>query len=332
MNQFGHNFRLSIWGESHGPQIGIVLDGIPAGIALSEEDFEADLSRRRSGAHGTTARRERDIPRLVSGLYRGRTTGAPLAMEFANEDVRSEDYRSTADHCRPSHADHTAAVRFGGFNDPRGGGHFSARLTVALTAAGVVAKRLLPPTIRFQTAVTRIGGCDDPLRFEELLHKAEREGDSLGGVITCRVEGIPAGWGEPLFDSVESLLSHLLFAIPAVKGVEFGSGFSGADRTGSQNNDPIIDAEGHTSTNFAGGINGGLTNGNALEFRVAVKPTPSIARPQETFNFGTGRIEPLTIRGRHDCCVALRAGVVVEAAAAIVLADLRRPIPQTLTK
>ncbi len=326
MNSFGNSFRIALWGESHGAQVGVTIDGLPAGIPLAASDFEADLARRRSGAAGTTARREADTPQLVAGLYEGRTTGAPLTVLFSNDDTRPADYDTLRHHFRPSHADRTMALKFGGWNDPRGGGHASARLTVGLVAAGVVAKRLLPAGVRFATRLVEIGGCDDPERFEALLAEAAAAEDSLGGIVECCVEGVPAGLGEPLFESVESLVGQLLFAVPAVKGVAFGDGFEVARRRGSENNDRIADAAGRTFTNHDGGINGGITNGNPLRVRAAFKPTPSIARPQESFNAATGRIEPLTIRGRHDCCVALRGAVVVEAAVAIALADLfRRP-------
>jgi len=322
MNQFGNKFRLSIWGESHGPQIGILLDGVPAGIPLAISDFEEDLARRRSGGLGTTPRREADMPQLLSGIYQGHTTGAPLAIAFENNNTRSQDYPDPA-HCRPSHADRTAMVRFAGYNDPRGGGHFSGRLTAGLVAAGVVAKKILPATVSFTTRLTEIGGCTDPDRFDDILREATSSHDSVGGIVECRIKGIPAGWGDPFFDSVESLVAHLLFAVPGVKGVEFGAGFNAARHRGSENNDRIIDAQGTTATNHAGGIDGGITNGNELIVRVAFKPTASIAQPQETFNFSSGRIEPLTIRGRHDACIALRGAVVVEAVLAIALADLR---------
>ena len=323
MNRFGHHFRIALWGESHGPQIGVVLDGVPAGIPLSVDDFAADLARRRSGAAGTTARREPDLPQLVSGIYRGRTTGAPLTIEFSNTDARPQDYEATQGHDRPSHADRTGFVKFGGHNDPRGGGHFSGRLTLALVAAGVVAKKLLPAELAFATRIAEIGGCTDAERFDELLRNASEEQDSLGGIVECRVGGIPAGWGEPFFDSVESCIAHLLFAIPGIKGVEFGSGFAAARSHGSANNDRILDADGRTATNHAGGIDGGITNGNELLDRAAFKPTSSNGRPQETFNRTTGRIETLRLTGRHDTCIALRGAVVVEAAVAIALADLQ---------
>lgn len=321
MNGAGERFRIALWGESHGPQIGIVLDGVPAGISLAPEDFEPDLARRRAGAPGTTARREADIPRIVSGLWQGRTTGAPLTVVFDNTDIRSDDYAPLVHRFRPSHADRTARVKWSGFNDPRGGGHLSGRLTVAFVAAGVVAKRCLPD-LDFHSRLTEVGGTDDPTRFAEVVEIARREGDSVGGIVECRVTGIPAGTGEPLFGAVESVAARLLFAIPAVKGVEFGAGFDGTRMRGSEYNDSILDAAGHTATNHDGGVNGGIANGNDLVVRVAVKPTPSIARTQHTYDPATGRPGPLAIGGRHDACIALRCGVIVEAALAVALADL----------
>lgn len=322
MNRFGDHFRIALWGESHGPQIGVVLDGVPAGIVLSAEDFEPDLARRRSGTIGTTPRREADIPQLAAGIYRGRTTGAPLVLEFANADARPQDYTATEGHDRPSHADRVAHEKFGGCNDPRGGGHFSGRLTVALTAAGVVAKKILPAGVAFTTRIVEIGGCTEPAQFDEVLRRTAAEQDSAGGVVECRVQGIPTGTGAPFFDSVESVVAHLLFSIPGVKGVEFGDGFASARMRGSEHNDPIVDASGTTATNHAGGIVGGIANGNELIVRAAFKPTASIGRPQQTYNRATERIEPLVAGGRHDTCIALRGAVVVEAAVAIALADL----------
>lgn len=322
MNQFGVNFRLSIWGESHGRQIGITIDGMLPGIPLSEEDFEADLQRRRSGAPGTTARREADRPKIVSGLYEGFTTGAPLTIEFENTDTRSEDYTTLETHFRPSHADMIAHRKFGGFNDPRGGGHFSGRITVALVAAGVVAKKMLRERVRFTTHLTEVGGCTDPARFDEVIAAARNEQDSVGGIVECCVKGVPGALGEPFFDSAESMIAHALFSIPAVKGVEFGSGFAAARMRGSEYNDRIMDAVGTTVTNHDGGINGGIITGNPLVVRAVIKPTPSIAREQLTYDLTTDSMQPLVIRGRHDACIALRAAVVVEAAVAVALADL----------
>lgn len=322
MNSWGNRFRVTLWGESHGAQAGVTIDGVPAGIALAESDFEADLARRRAGAAGTTPRKESDAPHIVSGIYRGFTTGAPLTVEFLNENTRSGDYASLASHPRPSHADWVAMKKFHGYNDPRGGGHFSGRITLALVTAGVVAKKILGSGVTFHTDIIEIGGSADKERFADIIESARMDRDSVGGVVECRAEGVAAGLGEPFFDSAESLMAHLLFSVPAVKGVEFGSGFAAARMRGSEHNDPIIDAEGHTSTNHAGGIVGGITNGNAIVVRAAVKPTASISREQMSFNCASGQVDSLVIKGRHDVCITLRAAVVVESAVAIALADL----------
>ena len=324
MNIFGHNFRLAIWGESHGQQIGISIDGIPAGVPLSAEDFETDLARRRSGARGTTPRREPDIPQIVSGLYNGMTTGAPLTIEFANRDTHSQDYANVMRHYRPSHADMVAYHKFNGFNDPRGGGHFSARLTVALTAAGVVAKKILPPGVTFDTRIAEIGGCTDPEGFDEVLRAAAAEQDSVGGIIECRVQGVPLGLGQPFFDSAESMIAHLLFSVPAVKGVEFGLGFGFAGLTGSRANDAfrMQGTRVVTATNHNGGVNGGISNGMPLVLRTVVKPTPSIYKVQQTVDFAAKRNATLQISGRHDPCILHRARVVQDSLVAFGLADL----------
>lgn len=323
MNSWGDKFRVTIWGESHGQQVGVSIDGVRAGIALKEEDFLADLGRRKAGGTGTTTRTESDAPHIVSGVYEGHTTGAPLTIVFLNENTRSGDYRNLVVHPRPSHADLVAQQKWNGQNDPRGGGHFSGRLTLGLVAAGVVAKKILGEDVLFATRITEIGGEKDSTKFDQIIEQARMEQDSVGGVVECRVDGIKAGLGEPFFDSAESLMAHLLFSVPAVKGVEFGNGFEAARQRGSQNNDPIIDSEGHTSTNNAGGIVGGITNGNEIVVRAAIKPTASISREQNTYNFESGKVEPLIIKGRHDVCITLRAAVVVEAAMAIALADLK---------
>jgi chorismate synthase len=215
-----------------------------------------------------------------------------------------------------------ASQKFGGHNDYRGGGHFSGRVTLGLVAAGVVAKKMLDG-VKISASIVEVGGVTDPAMFQDIVKEAVAEGNSVGGVVECRATGVPVGWGEPFFDSVESVAAHLLFSIPAVKGVEFGSGFAGSRLRGSTNNDPIIASDGTTATNNAGGINGGITNGNKLVVRIAVKPTASISVPQQTWNFGTGRVEELTIGGRHDACITLRVPPVAEAAVAIALADLK---------
>lgn len=321
MNSFGRNFRVTLFGESHGEALGVVVDGVKAGIPFAAADLEADLSRRRSGAKGTTPREEGDVPEIVSGVFEGRTTGAPLTVIFRNEDTRSKDYSKLVVHPRPSHADLVAAGKYGGYNDYRGGGHFSGRVTLGLVAAGVIAKKMLGG-ISVSAEITEIGGSRDRTVFDCVISDAVAEGDSVGGIVECRAKGVPAGLGEPFFDSVESVAAHLLFSIPGVKGVEFGSGFTGAGMRGSENNDMITDAQGTTATNNAGGINGGITNGNEIVVRIAVKPTASISRPQETYNFETGKTETLAIGGRHDACIALRVPVIAEAAVALTLADL----------
>lgn len=323
MNSFGTIFRVTIWGESHGSQIGVSIDGIPAGIPLTESDFDADLGLRRAGKKGTTPRIESDVPHIVSGVFEGKTSGSPLTIIFFNENAHSDEYTDLRVQPRPSHADFSAAVKHGGHNDYRGAGHFSGRITIGMVAAGVVAKKILGEEVLFRTSLVEVGGVKDESKFSEIIADAAAKHDSVGGVVCSEVSGIEAGLGEPFFDSVESVAAHLLFAIPGIKGVEFGSGFEGAKLLGSENNDCFIDANGRTATNNAGGVNGGITNGNPVVVRVAFKPTPTISRPQMTFDFSRGEVAELVIKGRHDICIALRAGVVVEAAMAIALADLK---------
>ncbi len=318
MNNFGKLFRISIFGESHGKSIGITVDGCPAGIPLTEEDFTHDLSRRKSGAKGTTPRNEEDLPDIISGTFNGFTTGAPITILFRNTNTRSGDYANLQASPRPGHADFVANAKFKGFQDFRGGGHFSGRLTLALVAAGVVAKKIVAPA-EIKARLKQAGGNSN---IEEAIEQALANQDSIGGIVECTATNLPVGWGEPFFDSVESVISHMVFAIPAIKGIEFGRGFAAAQMFGSQHNDSIINAQGKTATNNAGGINGGITNGNDLVFRVAVKPTSSIGKSQQTLNSISGKVENLTIEGRHDACIALRVPVVLEAATAIALADL----------
>lgn len=318
MNSFGRKLRVSIFGESHGQAVGVIIDGLPAGVPLSTDDLMADLDRRRAGARGTTPRKESDQPQIVSGLYNGHTTASPLTILFRNENTLSGDYSNLVNHPRPSHADFVASQKYNGQNDPRGGGHFSGRITLGLVAAGAIAKKIIP-SISISARITEIGG--QTSGWEALIEQVMAAQDSVGGIIECRAQGIPVGLGEPFFDSVESVIAHLLFSIPAVKGVEFGNGFAAAALRGSQNNDPIIDSNGTTKTNHAGGIVGGITNGNELVVRVAVKPTASISQPQMSYNFIDDAIEELKIKGRHDACIALRIPVIVEAAVALALAD-----------
>ncbi len=319
MNTFGRLLRLSILGESHGECVGIVIDGCPAGIKLAPQDFLEDMQRRAGGkAVGTTSRAESDEPQLKSGFFNGATTGAPLYLEIPNRDARSKDYDHLKDTPRPGHADFVAQKKFAGFNDHRGGGHFSGRLTAALVAAGVVAKKLIAP-INVEARLIEVAGSTE---IESVVALALREGDSVGGIVECKALGLPVGLGEPFFDSIESVLSHAVFSIPAIKGIEFGLGFKSASLRGSEVNDPIVSNAGRTSSNNAGGINGGLSNGNPLIFRVAVKPPSSISKGQTTLNLKSEKLAEMSVTGRHDACIALRVPPVLEAVTALVLADL----------
>ena len=359
MNTFGRKYRVSIFGESHGDLIGVVLDGVPAGLELSEQDLMADIQRRKSGARGTTPRLEDDLPQIVSGVFEGHTTGAPLTVVFKNSNTHSSDYETFAVMPRPGHADLTAALKWDDCQDPRGGGHFSGRLTLPIVAAGTVAKKILADaTLLDETPCTQVharlvelggvprgdlsaslevtdealevteealevteGGLEVTEEWQAAIDQAIREGDSLGAVIECTVPDIDPGYGEPFWDSVESQVAHAVFAIPGVRGIEFGDGFQAARMKGSEHNDPI-GPDGRPMKNGAGGVNGGISNGAPLTFRVAFKPTSSIRKAQQTFNFQTGDMDTLEVPGRHDVCFALRAPVVVEAMTAIALADL----------
>ena len=349
MNSFGRKFRVSIFGESHGELIGVVLDGVPAGLELSEQDFKQDILRRKSGAKGTTPRVEEDKPQIVSGVFEGHTTGAPLTIVFKNNNTHSSDYEQFAAMPRPGHADLTAAIKWDDCQDPRGSGHFSGRLTLPIVAAGVVAKKVLAdatilddtPVNEVNARIVEIGGVDfstslemtggalemtgRPLEMtgeaQKVLDQAIKDGDSIGAVVECVVPDIDLGYGEPFWDSVESVISHAIFSIPGVRGIEFGDGFKAAAMRGSEHNDPI-GPDGRPLKNGAGGVNGGITNGAPIVFRVAFKPTSSISRPQQTFNFQTGEMDTLEVKGRHDVCFALRTPVIVEAMTAIALADL----------
>ena len=324
MNSFGSLFRVNIFGESHGPSVGITIDGCPAGIPLLAEDFVVDIERRKGGSQpGTTPRKEDDIPIFLSGVFNDKTTGAPLTIIFENNNTRSTDYVKQRDVPRPGHADLTASQKFGGYEDFRGGGHFSGRLTVCVVAAGVVAKKIINSSAHSNVLVSatllEVGGEKD---IEKGIEKAMQLGDSVGGIVECVVKNIPVGLGEPFYDSVESLLSHAVFAIPAVKAIEFGAGFAAAKMLGSEHNDAIQNKDGRTLTNNAGGISGGITNGNDIVFRIAVKPTSSTPKPQQTFNKVSEEVETFSVKGRHDLCIALRVPVVLEAVTAITIVDL----------
>ena len=338
MNKFGNLFTVQIFGESHGACVGITIDGCPAGLPLQTADFVEDMERRKGGKQkGTTPRQEDDIPIFKAGLFNDTTTGAPIMMLFENNNTRSGDYEKQRAVPRPGHADFTAHHKFGGFEDYRGGGHFSGRLTAALVGAGVVAKKVLnagqlAEKIKVEATIISIGGESD---VEKGIQKAIDQKDSVGGIVQCVVKGLPIGLGEHFFNSVESLISHAVFAIPAIRGIEFGTGFAAASMFGVDHNDAIEDASGITKTNHAGGVVGGYTNGNDLVFRIAVKPTSSTPKEQVTLNWETNEQETFSVKGRHDLCIALRVPVVLEAVTAIVLADLMlidQKIPRIIKK
>ena len=318
MNSFGVVFRVTLFGESHGPSIGVIIDGCPPGLAIKPEDFTDDLKRRQSGGVGTTKRHEPDLPEIMSGIFNGVTTGAPISLITRNSDKISSDYDEFKNIPRPGHADYVSRIKHSGFADMRGSGHFSGRITWGLVAAGVIAKKIAG-TAEPSAKLISAGGSED---IEKAINEAIALNDSIGGIIECRVKNPPEAIGEPFFYSFESALSHIIFSIPAIKGIEFGSGFAAASMRGSQHNDPFVDSEGRTSTNNAGGINGGITNGNEIIFRIVVKPTSSTGVDQTTFNFKDGKMTTLKVKGRHDTCIALRMPVIVEAATAIAMADL----------
>ena len=320
MNHFGRLFQVNIFGESHGECVGVLIDGVIPGIKLDESDFNDDLARRKSGALGTTPRIEEDKVFIESGVFNGYTTGAPILLKFLNNNTKSKDYSNLVSHPRPSHADYVANIKYDGFNDYRGGGAFSARLTLGIVSAGVIAKKIIDQ-VKFDTKIINLGGETNPNNFENVLTDVVKSGDSIGGIVNIKIDNVPQGLGEPYFDSIESTLSHLLFSVGGVKGVEFGVGFDGVTFKGSEFNDLIIDKNGKTKTNNNGGINGGITNGNQIDIKVFVKPTPSISKDQETYNFKEGKVETLSIKGRHDAAIILRAQVVLEAMCAIGLSD-----------
>lgn len=317
MNSINTIFKVQIFGESHGSGVGVVLDMVPAGIPLSLADFELDMNRRKGGQKGGTPRVEKDLPEIKTGIFNGHTTGTPLMLWIANENTRSADYEKQRAIFRPGHADFVAHEKYKGFEDYRGGGHFSARLTAGIVAAGVIAKKILT-NIQIAAKVSQVAGLDD---VEAGLQKAIAAKDSVGGIVSCSIKGVPVGWGEPFWDSIESRLAQALFSIPAVKGVEFGAGFKAAQMFGTEHNDAFLDAKGTTTTNHAGGILGGISNGNDITFNIAIKPTASTPKKQHTYNNENQEVEFFSVKGRHDLCVALRAPVIVEAMTAIVLTD-----------
>jgi chorismate synthase len=318
MNSFGVVFRVSLFGESHGTAIGAIIDGCPPGIAVMPDDFMSDLQRRQSGSIGTTKRHEPDIPEILSGVFNGFTTGAPITLITRNSDKVSSDYDEFKQVPRPGHADFVSRVKHSGFSDMRGSGHFSGRITWGLVAAGVVARKIVETSV-INAKLKSVGGSEN---IEEALNKAIESNDTVGGIIECTVKNPPLALGEPFFYSLESAISHIIFSIPAIKGIEFGVGFAAAAMRGSEHNDSFINVNGRTATNNAGGINGGISNGNDIIFRVVVKPTSSTGVDQTTFNFKEEKMTTLKVKGRHDTCIALRMPVIIEAATAIAMADL----------
>ena len=324
MNAYGDRFRFTIWGQSHGPAVGVTMEGLPAGFAIDFEELQRFLDRRAPGQAGATPRKEADRPEFLSGLVGGVTCGAPVTALIRNENTRSGDYDNLKSIPRPGHADYTAWVKYGDARDAAGGGPFSGRLTAPLCIAGGICLQLLAPMgITVSARLVRVGGETDPEKFMDAIEAARAAGDSVGGVVECAVSGVPAGVGEPMFDGLENRIAGAVFGIPGVKGLEFGSGFAGADLRGSQNNDPFYVEDGavRTRTNNAGGILGGISTGMPIVFRAAFKPTPSIAKPQQSVDLRTMRETELTVHGRHDPCIALRAVPVVEAAAAVAIYD-----------
>ena len=323
--------NYTIFGESHGPAIGVVMTGLPSGLALDMEAVALEMERRAPGRDATsTARREGDKVQILSGMFEGRTTGTPLCAVIPNTDTRSKDYSKLKDLPRPGHGDYTGSVRYGGFADYRGGGHFSGRLTAPLVFAGAVAKQLLAQRgIAVGSRIDLLGGVANPTeeQIDAIILAAKAEGDSVGGAVQCTVSGVPAGFGAPdLGENAEGIFAKHLFAVPGVKGIEFGAGFGFASMRGSQANDPfVMDGDTvRTCTNHAGGINGGITNGMPLVFRVAMRPTPSIGKPQQTVSLSKGTNEELVIHGRHDPCIVKRALPVIEAAAALAVCEIMR--------
>lgn len=319
MNNIGLLYKTTIFGASHEEYCGVLIEGVKPGLSLKEEDFWPSLDRRRPGNYGTP-RKESDKPLLMSGIYNGYTTGMPLLIMFKNENKKSSDYANLINQPRPSHADFVAKQKYKGFNDPRGGGSFSGRLTLGIVASGVVASKIFK--VNMQSEIISLKGVADKTKFKEILETAKNNKDSVGGIIQIKISDLPIGLGEPYFASLESELARALYSIGSVKGVSFGSGFGGTSLSGSDFNDLIIDKTGKTKTNHNGGINGGISNGNEVIINIAIKPTPSIGLPQATYNFKEDKITDLVIEGRHDVAIILRMPVVLESACQMVLTDL----------
>ena len=324
-SSYGENFRISIFGESHAAAIGVTMEGLPAGSPIDSGTLQAFLERRAPGRDAfSTSRREADAPEFLCGVKNGVATGAPITAIIRNADTRSNDYANLANVPRPGHADYPAEMKFGGFQDRAGGGHFSGRLTAPLCiAGGIVLQQLERLGVSVSARAIRIGGETDPERMEAAIAAAREAGDSVGGIVEAEIRGLPTGIGDPMFGGLENRIAQIVFGIPAVKGIEFGEGFAVADLKGSENNDPygVVDGKVTPLTNHAGGILGGISTGAPVVFRVAFKPTPSIAKEQDSVDLETMESAKLVVKGRHDPCVVLRAIPCVEAAAAIAVFD-----------
>ena len=324
-NTIGNSLTVTLFGESHGKAIGAVLDGMPSGIKVDEEYIASQLTRRRPKDALSTPRQEKDEFSILSGVFEGRTTGTPICITIPNADTHSSDYGEMQYKMRPSHADYTANCRYNGFQDYRGGGHFSGRITAALVAAGaLIIPALNKKGIYVSTNILSIAGETVEEKRNEKILAVKSEGDSVGGVLETSITGVPAGVGEPWFDTVEGMLSHAIFSIPAVKGIEFGLGFNFADKKGSEANDQMyVDGDSvKCYTNNNGGVMGGITNGMPIVFRTVIKPTPTISKEQKTVDISTMQNTTIAARGRHDPCIVHRASVVVESVAALVIADM----------
>ncbi|MCX8058192.1 MAG: chorismate synthase [Spirochaetes bacterium] len=362
MNSFGKLFKITIFGESHGPYVGITIDGVPPGIKLNILDFKRDLKRRSPNYYGSTNRKEEDIPIIISGIKNNLTNGFPLTILFENKKYKNIYFNFDKDKekninyyekfltiPRPSHVDFAAIKKWGKFFDISGGGHLSGRLTVCIVAAGVVARKIINnnfteinsniekrikndqdfeikknfnKSIKIKCEPIEIYGITDKKKFLDIIKKIKDENDSIGGILQCRIKGLPAGIGEPFFYSLESAISSIIFSIPSIKGIEFGAGFSFSKMKGSEANDPIVNINGKTRTNYNGGITGGISNGNDIIFNIVARPVPSIKKEQETINIKTKKIEKLVINGCHDSCHILRLPPIIEAASYIAILDL----------
>lgn len=324
MNIFGQYLKMHIYGTSHGPEVGVLLEGVPAGLSIHEDDFKENIERRKPKTKSTTPRKERDQIEIRSGVFNGKSTGTPILIAFKNEETRSEDYAKQRAVPRPGHADFNAHVKYRGYEDYRGGGAFSARLTVGIVAAGVIAEKVIKQYLKWEnfkvkSTLLQVGKFED---IEEGIEDAIAKKDSVGGKINLTISGLPVGIGEPYFYGLDAAIAQAVFSVPAVKGLSFGKGFDSLDMYGSEHNDQILDEEGKTNTNHSGGVVGGLSNGNPLTFDVVLKPTSSTPKLQETYNWEEKKLVDFSVKGRHDLCVALRAPVILEAMTFWVLADL----------